>query len=68
VTASTSSDPSSPLDTVRENSALVGGLGLVVSSVPLVLTYGFQSFGLVGLILAAFGALVSIGAYRYDTV
>jgi len=53
---------------VRENRALVGGLGLVVSAVPLVLTYGFRSFGLVGVVLAAFGAVVSVGAYRYDTV
>jgi len=68
VTASTSSDQSSALETVRENRALVGGLGLVVSAVPLVLTYGFRSFGLVGVVLAAFGAVVSVGAYRYDTV
>lgn len=49
-----------------ENRAFLGGIGLIVSSVPLVLTYGFQSFGLLGVVLAAFGAVVSFGAYRYD--
>ena len=48
--------------------ALLGGLGLIVGAVPLVVTYGFQSFGLVGVVLAAFGAVVSFGAYRYNTV
>lgn len=49
-----------------ENRALLGGLGLIVGSVPLILTYGFQSFGLVGVILAAFGAIVSYGAYQSE--
>ena len=51
-----------------ENRALLGGLGLIVGSVPLVFTYGVQSFGLVGVLLAAFGAVVSYGAYQYDSV
>lgn len=51
-----------------ENRALVGGLGLIVGSLPLVLTYGFRSFGLVGVVLAALGAVVSAAAYQYDTV
>ena len=48
--------------------ALLGGLCLIVGAVPLVVTYGFRSLGIVGVVLAVFGALVSIGAYRYDTV
>jgi hypothetical protein len=51
-----------------ENRALLGGIGLIIGSLPLVLTYGFRSFGLVGVVLAAFGAVVSVGAYRYDRV
>lgn len=51
-----------------ENRALVGGLGLIVGSLPLIVTYGFQSFGLVGVVLAAFGAVVSYGAYQSGTV
>jgi hypothetical protein len=48
--------------------ALIGGLCLIIGAAPLVVTYGFRSFGLVGVVLAVFGALVSLGAYRYDTV
>jgi hypothetical protein len=39
---------------------------MMVGAVPIVLTYGLESFGYVGVVLAAFGAVVSYAGYRYE--
>lgn len=49
-----------------ERRAFLGGLCLIVGAIPIILTYGLQSFGYVGVVLAAFGAVVSYAGYRYE--
>jgi hypothetical protein len=51
---------------MAERRPLLGGILLIVGAVPIVLTYGFQPLGFVGMVLAAFGAVVAYGAYLVD--
>lgn len=45
---------------------LLGGICLTVGSLPLVLVYGTQPVGIVGLGLAAVGVVVSYGAWQVE--
>lgn len=51
---------------MSQRRALLGGICLIVGAVPIILTYGLQSFGYVGVVLAGFGAVVSYAGYRYE--
>jgi len=48
---------------MTDRRGLLGGLSLAIAGVPLVVTYGFQSFGYLGLALIFLGLVFSFGAW-----
>jgi len=51
---------------VVERRGLLGGICLVVGSLPLILTYRVHPIGFVGVVLAVLGLLVAVGAWRVE--
>jgi len=50
-----------------ETRGVLGGICLALGGLPLTLFYGFESFGILGVLLIIVGGLVSYGAYKADS-
>jgi hypothetical protein len=48
---------------MTDRRGLLGGISLAIAGVPLVFTYGIQSFGYLGVVLVAVGVVFSYGAW-----
>lgn len=49
-----------------ERRGLIGGVCLVVGSLPLILTYQVHPVGFLGVVLAVLGLMVAVGAWRVE--